>query len=131
MISNMMGDCVACIYPNMCAGNGACVGYVCQTPSCTDGVKNQDETDVDCGGAVCIGPMRRRQEVQATRRRLRSRTLLCQGGRVPAGDVQQRHDARHGTETDVDCGGGACLTCADGQKCTADTDCASNLCQAT
>ncbi len=22
-------------------------------PTCVDGVKNQDETDVDCGGSVC------------------------------------------------------------------------------
>ncbi len=24
-------------------------------PTCFDGIKNQDETDVDCGGAICIG----------------------------------------------------------------------------
>ena len=28
-------------------------GQVCQAPTCTDGVKNGDETDVDCGGGAC------------------------------------------------------------------------------
>jgi hypothetical protein len=27
--------------------------HACTAPSCTDGVKDQDETDVDCGGSHC------------------------------------------------------------------------------
>ena len=30
--------------------NGACVTGTCQEPSCDDNIKNQNETDVDCGG---------------------------------------------------------------------------------
>jgi hypothetical protein len=33
-----------------------------------------------------------------------------------------------GTETDVDCGGGACPTCATGKKCNVGTDCTSAVC---
>ncbi|AKU93768.1 Putative secreted sialidase [Labilithrix luteola] len=33
---------------SFCNGNGACV-----SPSCTDGIRNGDETDVDCGGTTC------------------------------------------------------------------------------
>jgi hypothetical protein len=40
------------------------------------------------------------------------------------GDRQQ-----NGTETDVDCGGGACGPCAGGQRCAVGADCVSTLCQ--
>ncbi len=33
--------------------SGVCVGNVCQAPTCSDGVKNGTETDVDCGGVSC------------------------------------------------------------------------------
>jgi hypothetical protein len=43
----------ACDGPSDCA-SGICTGNVCQAPSCTDGARNGDETDVDCGGS-CPG----------------------------------------------------------------------------
>ena len=47
-----------CLLPTDCT-NSVCadkgMGLKCQPPSCTDGLKNQDETDVDCGGATCAG----------------------------------------------------------------------------
>jgi hypothetical protein len=36
-----------------------------------------------------------------------------------------------GTETDVDCGGGACSRCADGSLCTSAADCMSGVCMGT
>jgi hypothetical protein len=33
--------------------SGVCTLGVCQAPTCGDGVQNQDETDVDCGGSTC------------------------------------------------------------------------------
>ena len=36
--------------------------------------------------------------------------------------------ARNGTETDVDCGGGACSRCGDGLHCAMPTDCAAGVC---
>jgi hypothetical protein len=35
--------------------NLVCTGGVCQAPACTDGVKNGDETDIDCGGGSYMG----------------------------------------------------------------------------
>jgi len=37
---------------------------------------------------------------------------------------------KNGTETDVDCGGGACPPCAQGKMCLAGSDCTTNLCMA-
>jgi hypothetical protein len=33
--------------------DGVCSMGICQVPTCTDGVKNGQETDVDCGGGTC------------------------------------------------------------------------------
>ena len=46
-----------CVYSNVengtaCTG-GSCSAGKCAPPSCTDKLKNQDETDVDCGGIDC------------------------------------------------------------------------------
>ena len=36
-----------------CPDDGACDDGICQPATCDDGLKNQDETDVDCGGSEC------------------------------------------------------------------------------
>jgi hypothetical protein len=35
---------------------------------------------------------------------------------------------KNGTETDIDCGGGACMTCQPGKGCAANGDCVSGVC---
>lgn len=46
------GSCVRCVTNNDCDGIGAaCENNECL--SCSDGIKNGDETDVDCGGPKC------------------------------------------------------------------------------
>lgn len=42
-----------CLFPKDCA-SGVCIGGICQTPTCKDQVKNQDESGVDCGGSCAI-----------------------------------------------------------------------------
>ena len=44
-------DCV----PTLPGGGGTvnCIAGICQDVSCTDGIQNQNETDVDCGGPDC------------------------------------------------------------------------------
>ncbi|MFB6262190.1 MAG: fibrinogen-like YCDxxxxGGGW domain-containing protein [Bradymonadaceae bacterium] len=41
-----------CAMEDDCDG-GTCVDGACVSPSCSDGVRNQDETDIDCGGEHC------------------------------------------------------------------------------
>ncbi|CAF1422427.1 unnamed protein product [Adineta ricciae] len=45
-----------CCMTNTDCANGNChiLLKTCQTPSCTDGNKNQDELAIDCGGATCL-----------------------------------------------------------------------------
>jgi len=47
------GTCVACVVGSDCTSGVCGAGNVCAAPSCTDGVKNGIETDLDCGGGTC------------------------------------------------------------------------------
>jgi hypothetical protein len=102
-------------------------------PTCTDGVKNGDETGTDCGGATCpkcaictgcAGPND------------------CESGCCTQGICTQHNDGcapeptcsdgcQDGNETDVDCGGMECNSpCDIGKGCKLDTDCSSGTCSA-
>lgn len=54
------GTCPACAPGRHCLVGSDCTSlvcspatHICQTPTCTDGIKNGAETDVDCGGGAC------------------------------------------------------------------------------
>lgn len=91
--------------------------------SCDDDMKNQDETDTDCGGQVCdpcppgkacINPTDCSSGVCASG--------LCNG--PTCNDLK-----KNGDETDVDCGGVMCAKCAVGKKCMGNGDCMNSSCQ--
>jgi len=96
-------------------------------PNCSDGIKNQDETDVDCGGTVCppCGD-------GATCNVASDCTSgHCQAATSPCSDGANRCIPTHffdgvqdGPESDVDCGGPPYLiACATGQQCLSNCDC--------
>ncbi|MBZ0115841.1 MAG: hypothetical protein K8H88_02515, partial [Sandaracinaceae bacterium] len=92
-------------------------------PGCTDGLLNQNESDVDCGGvcgATCEPGEMCSEAIDCT-------TRLCAAGTC---DVvpECRDGVRGGSETDVDCGGSMCEGCANGRRCTLDRDCATEHC---
>jgi hypothetical protein len=94
-------------------------------PTCDDGEKNGDETDTDCGGATC-SPC---ADGLACLMDSDCEVMSCVQntcGLPPPGcmDGQQ-----NGDETDVDCGGPSCDTCADTLKCVEPTDCNSKNCK--
>jgi hypothetical protein len=90
---------------------------------CADSRKDDDETDVDCGGDRCNPcPVGARCEGNAD----------CESQRCSAGRCVEEpcSDERlTGSETDVDCGGDtACSRCGAGAHCLVYTDCASHYC---
>ncbi|MBX3185988.1 MAG: SUMF1/EgtB/PvdO family nonheme iron enzyme [Labilithrix sp.] len=112
-----------CAVPKDCT-TGVCTGGICQVATATDGVKNGDETDTDCGGSnappcdvgkTCSKPADCVDKI-------------CTGGkcvaRKPADGVQ------NGDETDIDCGGTASPPCMTGQMCLVLADCDNVLCTA-
>lgn len=90
-------------------------------PSCTDRLRNGDESDIDCGGAcpkcgvgrMCRGPSD-------------CGTAVCRNNVCV--DASCTDGVANGSETDVDCGG-ACPACAAGKMCRADLDCADGMCR--
>ncbi|MDQ2655123.1 MAG: hypothetical protein M3Z20_18990, partial [Chloroflexota bacterium] len=50
----------------------------------------------------------------------------CQGGRCVTHPC--RDGIRNGNETDIDCGGGSCPRCINGQSCLSRNDCAGAYC---
>lgn len=79
------GECVECSEDGQCESE-VCEGGECQEPSCEDGVKNGEETDVDCGGPECAG---------------------CELGQSCEENADCESEA---------CSGGECVECIDGQE---------------
>jgi hypothetical protein len=111
-----------------CAG-GSCVpvgggGLECLygSATCTDGLANGNETDVDCGGHHCP----RCPDLSECNWFRDCSSWVCTQGvcRVPT-----CHDGMpNGTESDVDCGGDTCPPCDPGNRCVAASDCSSLVC---
>ena len=94
--------------------------------SCTDGQKNNDETDVDCGGKTCA-PCSGNKTCSAGSDCV---STIC--GTNDQCTFATPHDgAKNGSETDVDCGGASTNPrCATGKGCEAGGDCVAMVCGA-
>ncbi len=102
-----------------CDESGACAATTCD-----DGVRNGDETDVDCGGSCA-----RCDEGDACEAATDCTSGVCAGDRcVPAACDD---GVLNGDESDLDCGGSACGPCATGGACEVAADCASRVCAAS
>lgn len=115
---NASQTCVVCTLNAGCATGTTCyqeTGCV----SCGDGVKNGDETDVDCGGScnpcadklACVLP----KDCVSTN---------CKNGTC----ISCFDGVKNGGEAEIDCGGtSSCLTCP-GTSCFVATECALGFC---
>ena len=91
-------------------------------PTCSDGIKNGAETDLDCGGGTCGKCVDKKACVAASD----CSSGACTGKVCAAPSCSDT--TKNGAETDVDCGGGSCGQCADSKACTTATDCMSAVC---
>jgi hypothetical protein len=110
--------------------SGSCKGNPkkCQAASCSDGIQNEGETGIDCGGpcGACNGTACMNNSDCASNTCLVKVTgfplMLCYPATCNDGMID-------GPETDVDCGGqGACPFCNAGQACMVPGDCVNNVC---
>ena len=89
--------------------------------TCSDGVRNGNEEDVDCGGRcpACVVPCTCIVGTDCP-------SLVC----IDCQCVPPECDdgVANGDETDVDCGGSTCSPCADGEHCSTHADCVSSNC---
>ncbi|HSO36744.1 MAG TPA: SUMF1/EgtB/PvdO family nonheme iron enzyme [Labilithrix sp.] len=89
--------------------------------SCRNTMKDNSETDVDCGGAVCIKcklgkACKAKEDCDEGAECENKICALCHDGKT------------NGDETDVDCGGRACGPCTVGKRCKDAPDCGSGAC---
>lgn len=127
--------CHACSNGKACSAEGDCDSKYCSKglcavlpppASCTDSLKNQDESDVDCGGSNCgkcvLGKA-------CTVDSDCSGNSTCTDGKCEsASSCSDR--VKNGKESDVDCGGSSCKKCTVGKSCAANTDCFTSQCDA-
>ncbi len=121
-----------CATGKACVVGADCRGELCESGTCqptaSDGEKNGTETDVDCGGGAPTNA-RRCATGEACTESADCDAVACSAGTC---DVPTSGDAiKNGTETDVDCGGGAptnAPACALDQTCAVHGDCASSAC---
>ncbi|CAF1515654.1 unnamed protein product [Adineta ricciae] len=127
---------IKCSLNKTCRKDGDCTtGFcrsndkTCQTPSCSDEFRNQDETDVDCGGSIC--------STQCIDNETCSQNSDCTSGYCRLIDQTCRTASctdgfQNQDETDVDCGGLICTaTCALTKYCARNSDCTSGCCRGT
>jgi plastocyanin len=115
------GQCVECVQAADCS-SGVCQANVCVAVSCTDGLKNGDETDIDCGGPQCNDCV----DGKACTANGDCVSSVCTNSVCQAPSCTDV--TKNGAETDVDCGGPACDKCADGKLCSTGNDCSSQVC---
>jgi formylglycine-generating enzyme required for sulfatase activity len=117
------GKCIGCVTAADCGTGMACTAASqCISAHCTNGMKDANETDVDCGGPDCMAC---------------ADNKMCATGtdcvdKVCVGSVCQMpscsDNVKNGMETDVDCGGPVCPMCVDNQACLKSSDCKSLDC---
>lgn len=106
--------------------SGVCVGKVCMAGNPFDEVRNDDETDIDCGGTRSPACGENKACLIATD----CFSNICTAGTKKCAAVHPNDGIKNGTETDVDCGGPAAPPCAANLGCLVGSDCDSKFCTA-
>jgi len=112
-----------CAVPTGCLG-GICTAEVCASPSCSDGLVNGVETDVDCGGLDC-SPC---SDSDACAVAADCLSEVCSGQVCQAPTCTD--GVLNGDETSVDCGGSCPPGCSDGAACASAAGCLYGICYA-
>jgi formylglycine-generating enzyme required for sulfatase activity len=108
--------------PTATATTSATMQVVPPPVTCTDGIKNGMESDVDCGGACSPCATMKLCVTGAD-----CQDKVCEAGRCAAATGLDK--TKNGNETDIDCGGDT-KPCLSGLACKVAADCQSKLCTA-
>lgn len=131
----------ACVNGRKCLADTDCQSSVCnaasglcQAQSCADGRKNQDESDIDCGGACSPCPTGKRCSHPTTGVDSPANCAdgVCSSGRCALPTCTD--EVKNGAEGDLDCGAvcitatGAADLCQAGNYCNNHADCVQKVC---
>ena len=124
------GFCPGCGVTQLCKLPSDCKGGICTSntcaPTCNDGSLSPElnETDVDCGGVTCP----KCDTGLACKGDSDCKNKICNSAAGKCDPAKCTDTIQNGTETDIDCGGGACSKCEAAQKCQMGSDCRSLSC---
>jgi len=94
--------------------------------TCEDGIQNQDETDIDCGGSICDPCEDGKYCIEGSDCISKYCYLeICISACTECSSCYDK--LQNQGERDIDCGG-PCEPCEDGKHCLVDFDCISNYC---
>ncbi|KAF6263210.1 hypothetical protein COO60DRAFT_513298 [Scenedesmus sp. NREL 46B-D3] len=126
------GECYeACWLGRQCSGTWDCRSRICsngvcvEAATCSNGVKDGRETDLDCGGGGCQALCSRGQGCVEARDCI---TGVCSGG-VCRQAATCTNRLRDDNEGDTDCGQVCDRQCGVAGLCQANADCISNVCR--
>ena len=104
-------------------GYRTCLNSICVAPNCHDGIRNEGESDVDCGGNNNFCP--RCGTGRHCTLKLDCADKVCSGQMCAAPACNDQ--LQNGLESDIDCGG-PCAPCGLGLGCRTGADCATTTC---
>jgi hypothetical protein len=126
------GSCGACTLQRGCTIGSDCttnacdaIARICVAPTCIDGTRDGNETDVDCGGSCASCGLGQScaidQDCASKACDSISRTCIA---------TQCSDHHQEAAESDLDCGG-PCPPCVLGQGCVTGSDCTTNTCDSS
>ena len=126
------GDCPGCATGEKCSSDAECasgscdpIKLICHASSCFNSVKDDEETDVDCGGPMCPPCTLSSQSCVVNSDCASNECSNTKHKCIPLSCFNLLKDNK---ETDVDCGGSECNACEFmGAGCKVDEDCAESF----
>jgi hypothetical protein len=122
------GACAPCDLGKHCLVDSDCRSFACDAATttcvqdqCSDDRQDGNETDADCGGGACA-PCELGQSCVLDED---CKSQACDAPTLTCASNQCSDHRVDGQESDVDCGGPACGSCAVGKACHTSLDCAS------
>lgn len=88
---------------------------------CANGILNEDETDIDCGGGCDACEAGKACNLDTDCSSLNCYNSVCQ-------EATCEDNIQNQGESDIDCGGNYCEPCSEGKACVYHRDCASKYC---
>ena len=105
---------------NISESDGVTVDTSMKPLNCTNGIKDEKESDIDCGSGCDLCGIGKKCAVS-----IDCATNFCNNGMCSAPKCDD--SAKNQEESDIDCGG-ACSKCQNNKVCSSNNDCESNFC---
>ncbi|CAF0730480.1 unnamed protein product [Adineta steineri] len=97
------------------------VSALTKDKTCSDGIMNGDETDIDCGGSCLTCAVGKNCTLTKDCDNVQCVNNICASATC-------NDTIKNNGETDVDCGGSNCSPCGNGKACSSAGDCAIKSC---